>query len=88
MSKYEILSQTGISALAQANSMEQEVPSCCSNRCNSAVIERQAPYRKGVARAPLPVLEGIHRYEFPPIPASSLWPNGCIPSVGGTQWVQ
>ena len=25
MSKYEILSQTGISALAQANSMEQEV---------------------------------------------------------------
>ena len=25
MSKYEILSQTGISALAQANSMQQEV---------------------------------------------------------------
>ena len=32
MSKYQVLEQTGIAALSQANQQEQAVPSCSSSR--------------------------------------------------------
>ena len=39
MSSEEVLSQTGISALAQANSSQQEFSSCCNSpRCNPAFL--------------------------------------------------